>query len=269
MIDPLQDGKSFIELIDHMGGDLAVVNDARASRAVVSEDLTPGDIKLMSFLLLNLTSPQHTSPLRGTAFKFRVKAPLYVCRQWWKHHIASSHIDEQSQWNERSLRYSKVKDGGDYYVPKEFNTQSTTNKQSSAGALSIDSQEYLRGIFDSTAESCWDAYQSLIKAGVSREQARGVLPPCFYTTFTWTVSLQAALNFIDLREGHGAQNEITAYAMALEDLISPLVPNVLYMWKARKKLIHELLDGLEPKLRDWVMISLHSLSLSKHSSPGQ
>ena len=33
--DPLQDGKSRIELIDSMGGDLSIVNDARAVRFVL------------------------------------------------------------------------------------------------------------------------------------------------------------------------------------------------------------------------------------------
>lgn len=77
-IDPLKDGKSRIELIDFMGNDLSVVNDARASFEKSSEELDKKDIKLINYLIKN----QHTSPFRGVVFKFKVKAPLYICRQW-------------------------------------------------------------------------------------------------------------------------------------------------------------------------------------------
>lgn len=76
--DPLNDGKSRIELVDSMGNDLSIVNDARASFDKTSEALNDKDIKLIYYLIRN----QHTSPFRGVIFKFKIKAPLYVCRQW-------------------------------------------------------------------------------------------------------------------------------------------------------------------------------------------
>lgn len=76
--DPLSDGKSRIELIDSMGTDLSIVNDARASFAKTSDELKEKDIKLINYLIKH----EHTSPFRGVVFKFKVKAPLYICRQW-------------------------------------------------------------------------------------------------------------------------------------------------------------------------------------------
>ncbi|MGB3616197.1 MAG: FAD-dependent thymidylate synthase, partial [Elainellaceae cyanobacterium] len=76
--DPLNDGKSRIQLLSHMGSDLDVVNDARASFERVSDELTPKDVKLLNYLAAH----QHTSPFRGVVFKFKVKAPLFVARQW-------------------------------------------------------------------------------------------------------------------------------------------------------------------------------------------
>ncbi len=76
--DPLNDGKSRIELIDSMGNDLSIVNDARASFEKTSNKLGEKDIKLINYLIKH----EHTSPFRGVVFKFKVKAPLYVCRQW-------------------------------------------------------------------------------------------------------------------------------------------------------------------------------------------
>jgi thymidylate synthase (FAD) len=95
--DPLGDGKSRIELIDSMGNDLSIVNDARASFAKTSEKLDDRDIKLISYLIKH----EHWSPFRGVVFKFKIKAPLYICRQWWKHVIASNHNEEQLGWNEK------------------------------------------------------------------------------------------------------------------------------------------------------------------------
>ena len=60
--------------------------------------------------------------------------------------------------------------------------------------------------------------------GVSKEQARAILPPAMYTSFVWTCSLQALLHFISLRIGKGAQYEIVSYAEALLELARPIAP---------------------------------------------
>ena len=62
--DPLNDGKSRIELIDSMGNDLSIVNDARASFEKTSLELDQKDIKLIKYLIEH----EHTSPFRGVVF---------------------------------------------------------------------------------------------------------------------------------------------------------------------------------------------------------
>ncbi len=78
-VDPLGDGKSKLELVSHLGSDLDVVNDARASFEKKSESFSKQDERLIHYLIEH----RHTSPLRGVVFKFKVKAPLFLCRQWW------------------------------------------------------------------------------------------------------------------------------------------------------------------------------------------
>lgn len=226
-MDPLNDGRSSLELISHMGSDLDIVNDARASFGKVSETLTDRDCQLISYLIQH----NHTSPLRGVVFKFRVKAPLFVCRQWWKHTIASSHLDEQVGWNEQSFRYVEVADEQDYYCPTEFRLQSTSNRQATEGVLNRLATKKAKEIYYDLCHRSFDSYRKLLELGVGREQARAVLVPAVYTTFVWTVSLQAVLNFIGLRLGKGAQSEITAYAAALRDLIAPIVPITIQNWE--------------------------------------
>lgn len=221
VLDPLGDGISRVSLVDHMGGDLSVVNDARSSFEKVSFRLDAADIKLLRWL----HKEKSKSPLRGTAFKFRVKAPLSIARQWWKHVVASTHVDGQNGWNERSFRFTEV--DPEFYTPKEFRYQAKTNKQSSEGVIPDDE---LPTIYTEACQAAYKAYKEMLSRGVCREQARLVLPPCIYTTWTWTVSLDALVNFIQLRQENSAQREIAAYAEAILKLITPIVPNVIEVW---------------------------------------
>jgi thymidylate synthase (FAD) len=226
--DPLNDGKSRIELIDSMGNDLSIVNDARASFEKSSDLLNDKDIKLINYLIKH----QHTSPFRGVVFKFKVKAPLYVCRQWWKHVIASNHNDEQLGWNEKSLRYVAIADHDEFYIPQIFRKQSKNNKQATIGSLEDELNSQAIAIYQEQCENSYQAYTKLLELGVGREQARGVLVPSVYTSWVWTVSLQALLNFIGLRMGSGAQSEIGAYAQAIVELIQPIVPVSMEAWQS-------------------------------------
>ena len=224
--DPLKDGKSKIELIDSMGDDLSIVNDARASFEKESSELNEQDVKLIKYLI----DHDHTSPFRGVVFKFKIKAPLYVCRQWWKHVIASNHNDEQLGWNEKSLRYVSVEDSNEFYIPKVFRKQSKNNKQATIGSLDTEINQVAIDIYKQQCEASYEAYSKLLALGVGREQARGVLVPSVYTSWVWTVSLQALLNFINLRKGEDAQSEIGAYAQAILDLIKEVVPLSVVTW---------------------------------------
>lgn len=98
-LDPLGDGKSSLCLLDSMGNSLSVVNDARQSFDAESAEWTERDGKLLRYLAKH----HHTSPFRGVVFKWSVKAPLFIARQWWKHTVASTFVDDQLGWNEKKL----------------------------------------------------------------------------------------------------------------------------------------------------------------------
>ena len=69
-------------------------------------------------------------------------------------------------------------------------------------------------------------YEKLLESGVCREQARGVLPQNMMVTFWGTVDLSNLLHFLELRDSEHAQYEIREYAVAIKQLIKPIVPNV-------------------------------------------
>lgn len=225
-LDPLSDGKSRIELLATLGGDLDIVNDARASFEKASAELQDKDVKLIHYLI----GHKHTSPFRGTVFKFKVKAPLFICRQWWKHIVASNHNDEQLGWNEKSFRYVAIDDRDEFYIPKVFRQQSQNNKQATEGEIATEVNAEAVEIYTQQCEASYQAYRALLDRGVGREQARGILVPSVYTSWVWTASLQSVLNFIELRIGSNAQSEIGAYARAITTLIQPIVPIALEAW---------------------------------------
>jgi thymidylate synthase (FAD) len=218
-LDPLGDGKSSLRLLDSMGNSLSVVNDARQSFAAESTEWTERDGKLLRYLAKH----HHTSPFRGVVFKWAVKAPLFIARQWWKHTIASTYVDDQLGWNEKSFRYCAA-DEAEFYIPMEFMQQSEDNRQASAGPLPSRSQALALAQYAQAVEACKQAYAGLLLTGVSKEQARAILPSALYTSFVWTCSLQALFHFISLRIDHGAQGEIVAYAKALLELGHPVAP---------------------------------------------
>jgi thymidylate synthase (FAD) len=218
-LDPLGDGKSSLRLLDSMGNSLSVVNDARQSFAAESAEWTERDGKLLRYLAKH----HHTSPFRGVVFKWSVKAPLFIARQWWKHTVASTFVDDQLGWNEKSFRYCAA-DEAEFYIPLEFLQQSEDNRQASAGPLPSRSQALALVQYAQAVEACKQAYAGLLLIGVSKEQARAILPSALYTSFVWTCSLQALFHFISLRIGHGAQGEIVAYAKALLELGRPVAP---------------------------------------------
>lgn len=70
--------KGYVRYLDHMGSDLEVINDARASYAKQSSEFSNRDDRLLKFLLRE----NHTAPFRGSVIKFEAYAPLMVARQW-------------------------------------------------------------------------------------------------------------------------------------------------------------------------------------------
>jgi len=83
---------------------------------------------LIRFLLKH----NHTSPFEHNQLSFRIKAPIFVARQWMRHRMNS--------YNEISLRY--VKAPLEFYIPPQWRSQDTKNKQASIGAF--DNTEFVQ-----------------------------------------------------------------------------------------------------------------------------
>lgn len=224
----------FVKLIDCMPSsipinakklncDFAVVQAARVS---YNEGLKTykTDEKLINYLYKN----KHTSPFEMVKFKFHVKAPIFVARQWFRHRM--------SNYNEISGRYTKLNE--ELYKPDKINSQSKINKQQSSNE-DLSKNFYIKNLFNKYIDNTYVqyyTYEELINQGVSREIARIGLPLNLFTEFYWCIDLHNLLNFLKLRNSNYAQYEIKEYAKFIEDIIEPLCPITLKAYNEFKSL---------------------------------
>ncbi|HNR68084.1 MAG TPA: FAD-dependent thymidylate synthase [bacterium] len=197
----------FVRLVDFMGGDLAVVQAARVS---VGKDITTPDRdrKLVHFLLEN----RHETPFEHSLFKFHIKCPIFVARQWFRHRISS--------YNEISGRYTEMKE--EFYLPQTLRAQK--NKNYVYTALEEKMNEELLRQVENSYQQAFQLYQTLLQQGVAKEHARIVLPLALYTEFYWSVNARSLMNFLMLRSDPHAQWEIQQYAQSLERVFAAQMP---------------------------------------------
>jgi thymidylate synthase (FAD) len=184
-----------VELLSHFGNDEMIANVARVSYAKEASQYTKEqNTKLLKYLLEH----GHTSPFRHPQLQFRVKCPIYVERQIFKHNVGVTVNSVSGRYVDFSASY--------YMIPiGDWRKQSKSSKQGSDGL--VEDQEGCSLIQSMVIEFCSDAYDRLIDKGVSMEQARSVLPLSLETEFIWTGSYAAFIHLCKLRLKPDAQKE--------------------------------------------------------------
>lgn len=199
-----------VELIDHMGSDLSVVNAARVSFGKISDTLDTKDEKLIGFLAKH----NHWTPFGHTSITLHIKAPIFVARQLSKHQVGLV-------WNEISRRY--VSDKPQAWISNMWRQESEDKKQGSE-SFGVVSQGIVEDIYASSIAHSIDAYNRLLKLKVCEEQARAVLPQSTYTEWYWTGSVAAFSRVCKLRLEETAQEETREVALAISDHCGKLFP---------------------------------------------
>jgi thymidylate synthase (FAD) len=202
----------FVRLDDVMASDLSVVNGARVSFARRKEGMDDSDAGLIRFLMRE----RHGTPFEHNAFRFHIRCPIFVAREWMRHRVGS--------FNEFSLRYAKATE--DFYVPEPEDVRTQVGKP---GAYTFETVEpeladQTRDALREVYEHAYETYERLVEAGVAREVARSVLPVGAYTEFYWTVNARSLMNFVSLRASETAQREIRRYAEAVEHFLEQYMP---------------------------------------------
>lgn len=184
-----------VELLDFFGSDDNHVNVARVSYGKEASNYTEDQ---NSRLLKYLVNHGHTSPFRHSTLQFRIKCPIYVERQVFKHQVGIS-------VNSISGRYVDFSDS--YYYISQFRYQSKDSKQGSGDNLDEDDNLKAYKIQEELIAHASHAYDRLLKLGVSKEQARSVLPLSLETEFIWTGSFLAFVHLCNLRLKQDTQKE--------------------------------------------------------------
>jgi thymidylate synthase (FAD) len=165
--------KGFVRLVDSMGNDSSIVQAARVSYGEGTKTKRE-DRELIRYLMRH----RHTSPFEMVEFKFHVKLPIFVARQWIRHRTANV--------NEYSGRYSEMKD--DFYIPEpeQVRIQSLYNHQQEAKSR-FQQKKHWKSLKhgENSQKKLFAEYQDFLSLNLARELARINLPLATYTEWYW------------------------------------------------------------------------------------
>lgn len=201
----------FVALVDYMGNDAAIVQAARVSYGTGTKTVRD-DRGLIRYLMRH----RHTTPFEMVEYKFLIRLPIFVARQFIRHRTASV--------NEFSARYSVMTDEFEIPAPDEVRHQSSQNRQGRGDPLPTEVVDRFRTDLDRVSKAAYDAYTRALHDGVARETARLLLPVAYYTQWYWKTNLWNLFHFLSLRLDPHAQEEIRLYAAEVASLARAVCP---------------------------------------------
>ena len=197
-------------LIDSMGGDLTAVNAARVSFAKKKDVMDEKDERLIRYL----ASHKHWTPFGHIILQFRITAPIFVARQWYRHTVGFAR-------NEESRRY--IRNEPSVFHPTNWRSKPEGSIKQGSGQVhtaSTDWEEQYKMLTDSAV----DFYNRMIEDGVAPEQARMVLPQATETSWVETASLYAYARLCNERMQPDAQVEIRDLAEMVYNEAKEIAP---------------------------------------------
>ena len=203
---------SSVELLNVMGDDLMVVNAARVSFAKESHEFSLADEKLIMYLAKH----NHNSPFFHPQIQFRIRMPIFVAREWFRHQIGFSR-------NEVSRRY--VNSFPECWIPSREDMREKDPKvKQGRKETAVENAQVCIDMISSSVKKAISTYEALLEKGVAPEVARCVLPQSMYTEFIETGSLAAYARLYNLRTSPDAQREIQWYANEIGELLKDKFP---------------------------------------------
>src|SRR6266446_1871487 len=144
----------FVRLDADMATDLSVVNAARVNFARHKDEMDDSDEGLIRFLMRD----RHGTPFEHNSFRFHIRAPIFVAREWFRHRVGS--------FNEFSMRYARATD--EFYVPEVEDVRTQVGRPGSYSFEPVDpgvaeaTREELQAVYD----AAYAAYERLVELGV-------------------------------------------------------------------------------------------------------
>lgn len=238
--------------VDHMGNDDSVVNAARLSFGVDAKKYTPIQNKsLINYLAYGVSSKdvarilaemkagassqldgdealqwamnlyeeirmqdRHWTPFAHTAIQIRMKAPIPIRTQCFKH-------KQGMVENEESRRY--ISCTPELFIPEYLRSKPVGSIKQGSGEKHKDSDAWLQ-TYKECAGHAIKTYEAMIADGIAPEQARFVLPQGCMVNWLWTGNLLSFANFYNKRSDSHAQVESQQLAEMVGNIIQPLFP---------------------------------------------
>lgn len=186
-----------VELINVMGNDEMIANVARVSYDKQASNYTKEqNNKLLKFLYKH----NHWSPFSHPQLQFRIEMPIYVERQFVKTETGRVYNSISGRYVDFSESYTLIPEG-------EWRLQSVDSKQGGKELASEDIQNICEHVQNKIIKECSEAYSILTELGISKEQARTILPLNLNTTQIWTGSLWSFIRLYKQRVKEDAQKE--------------------------------------------------------------
>lgn len=186
------------------------------------KDLTQGflqDAEADALLKYVKKMPTHWTPFGHQVIKLKMKAPVPIRTQCFKHKIGLVE-------NEESRRY--ISSTPELFIP-EFRSAPEGDIKQGSGGIHPNNENFKKQ-YEIRCLKQIEFYEELIAKGVAPEQARFVLPQGVYVNWVWTGSLYAFAEFYNKRSDRGhAQGEIADLADQINPIMEVLFP---VSWKA-------------------------------------
>jgi thymidylate synthase (FAD) len=177
-----------VELVSHEGDEELISLIAGVSR---NSGTGPGVKKLLRW--------GHFSPFEFASMTFFIECPVFVARQLMRHRTAS--------YMEASLRYCEGEP--EFFVREVGNRTDITNTR-----------------FETAYDKAYQSYKELLESGVSKEQARAVLPVGMYTKFFVKYDMRNMIEMLKQRLSKHAQRETRWYAGEMLTEVQSCFPTI-------------------------------------------
>lgn len=162
------------------------------ARVSSSKQDNPETGKLINYLIKH----SHFSPFEMVHMVVEISCSRSIAQQLLRHRSFS--------FQEFSQRYSKSLQAPETVQGRQ---QAKDNRQSSVDPLPMDAQVAWSLLQKHTYEACQQAYESALKLGVAREQARDLLPLATPTRIYMAGSLRSWIHYLQVRCQPDTQEE--------------------------------------------------------------
>lgn len=185
-------------------------NIAYCARVSSPNQENPEYAKLLKYLIQH----KHWSPFEMATMTVEINTSRGIAAQILRHRSFS--------FQEFSQRYSEVTT----YEKYEARRQDKKNKQNSIDDMSEEVKKWFSEAQTHIAELAFSKYETALRMGIAKEQARFLLPLSTSTKLYMTGSIRSWIHYIELRADKDTQLEHREIAIAIKDIFKQQFPEI-------------------------------------------